>query len=298
MSETILFFGSGPVAAQSLKLLAKDFKIEAVITKPQPPNHKYPLPVVEAAKKLGLTIFNPDSSQSLSALFKTVKLTSPIGLVIDYGIIIKKDVISSFTFGIINSHFSLLPKWRGADPISYAILNGDKYSGVSLMQINSKLDEGPILAQSKLKLKDDITGPELTNELILLSHDLILNTLPEYLKGKVKPKPQKGVPTYSRKLTKFDSWLDWHKPAITLEREIRAFLDWPRSRAKIGPYEVIINKAHIEALNGPPGKILIDKSKLTVCCAQNSLVIDELTPPGKKNMTTRAFLAGYNINLQ
>ena len=141
MSETIVFFGSGPVAAKSLELLAQNFEIEAVVTKPQPAHHKEPFPVLALSEKLGLKIFTPDGKAALSELFASNPVTSRLGIVIDYGFIINRDVINYFDLGIINSHFSLLPEWRGADPITFSILSGQKQTGISLMLIDEKMDE-------------------------------------------------------------------------------------------------------------------------------------------------------------
>jgi methionyl-tRNA formyltransferase len=173
MSETIVFFGSGPVAAESLKLLAEDFNIEAVITKPKPAHHTGIFPVIEVADKFGIKILYTKNKVELSDLFSTKPVKSLVGLVIDHGILIGQDVIGYFPLGIINSHFSLLPEWRGADPISFSILSGQKRTGISLMLINQDLDEGPLLAQSEYLLSPDITTPELTDDLINLSHQTL-----------------------------------------------------------------------------------------------------------------------------
>ena len=133
----LVFFGSGPVAAASLKKLAKHFVIEAVITKPQPAHHREPFPVLALAEELGLRTLTPNSKQELSDLFSTKPVKSKLGVVIDYGFIINQDVIDSFPHGIVNSHFSLLPEWRGADPISFSILSGQQKTGVSLMVIDA-----------------------------------------------------------------------------------------------------------------------------------------------------------------
>src|SRR5215203_4291228 len=135
--ESIVFFGSGPVAARSLELLAQNFEIEAVVTKPQPAHHKQPFPVLVVAKNLGLRIFTPSGRSELSELFSKRPVASQLGVVIDYGFIVNQDVIDYFPLGIVNSHFSLLPRWRGADPISFSILSGDAETGVSLMLIVS-----------------------------------------------------------------------------------------------------------------------------------------------------------------
>ena len=303
MSNKILFFGSGPVAAESLALLSQDFEIEAVVTKPQPAHHKQAFPVLLLANKLGLKIFETSDKQDLLELFETRPSTSQLGVVIDYGIIIPQEVIDYFPLGIVNSHFSLLPEWRGADPISFAILSGQEQTGVSLMLIDGALDEGPLLAQTPYDIPTGITTPELTEQLIELSNASLKQILPLYIEGSIQPAPQEQVtmaessePTYSRKLTKQDSILDFNKPAAQLEREIRAYIEWPRSRTKLGSTDVIITKAYLSDLQGEVGKIWQQDQKLGIHTSDGTLVIDSLIPVGKKEMPVDAFLRGYSLN--
>ncbi len=297
MFETIVFFGSGPVAAKSLAKLAEDFNIEAVITKPRPEHHKYPFPVLQVTDELGLKTFTPRSKIELVDLFKNKPVKSKIGVVIDYGIIIDKTVINYFPLGIINSHFSLLPVWRGPDPISFAILSGDTVSGISLMKIVEKLDEGPLLAQRTLPLTEGSTTLSLTKDLIDLSHELLRDTLPAYIDGKIEVKPQSGKATYSKKLVKQDGLLNWNKPAQVLEREIRAFYEWPRSFTKLGGKQIIITKAHVIVGNGVPGQIFLEGKQLGIYTKKDILVIEKLIPQGKKEMTSTEFLSGYKLSI-
>ncbi|HVC36658.1 MAG TPA: methionyl-tRNA formyltransferase [Candidatus Dormibacteraeota bacterium] len=300
MSKTVVFFGSGPVAAESLALLATDFVIEAVVTKPRPLHHKTDYPVLLVAKKLGIKSYTPNNKQQLSDLFKTKPTSSQIGVVIDYGIIISRDVIDYFAQGIINSHFSLLPEWRGADPISAAILSGQTLTGVSLMLINEKLDEGPLLAQKELKIKPTETALQLTSSLIELSHQMLVETVPLYSSGQLKPADQlratiskTKIATYSRKLTKDDGLLDWYKPAAILERQIRAFIDWPKSRCQIAKQEIIVTQAKVIPGNGQAGTVQVIGKRLLVATAKDWLEIERLKPISKPEMSAQAFLAGY-----
>lgn len=291
----IVFFGSGPVAARSLKLLLQDFEVEAVITKPKPEHHRGDTPVLELCEKLKLKTFTPGNKKELSQLFQKKPVSSKLGIVIDYGIIIAQDVIDYFPLGIVNSHFSLLPQWRGADPITFSILSGQPATGVSLMLITAGLDEGPLLCQSPFLLPADITTPELTDTLIEISHASLKEILPMYVSGEVTPREQdlSQPPTFSRKLTKEDGIIDWEKPAEELEREIRAFIEWPKSRATLVGKDVIITRAHIVDEAGRPGKAIARGKELIVYCGGGALSIDMLKPAAKKEMTAEAFLAGH-----
>lgn len=304
--EPIVFFGTGPVAAASLELLAESFEIEAVITKPRPEHHRGSVPVLDMAHTLGLRVIEVSDKKSVSQKVAASAFTARIGVLIDFGIIVTQDVIDSFEFGIVNSHFSLLPEWRGADPITFSILSGQSKTGVSLMLLVPAMDEGPLLAIGEYDLADDITTPELTRDLINLSYALLRETLPKYIAGSVRPTPQERVaaivgysdkPSYSRKLTKEDSVLDWNKPAVQLEREIRAFLDWPKSRCILGDHAVIITEAHAEAGEGTPGKLWLEGKHLGIYCSKGVLMIERLKPAGKQEMSVEAFLNGYGKDL-
>ena len=301
-SKTIVFFGSGPVAAKSLELLNKIFIIEAVVTKPRPEHHHGSVPVLELAEELGLKTLLTSNKQELDEVFARKPVTSEIGVVIDYGIIISQDVIDYFPYGIVNSHFSLLPEWRGADPITFSVLSGQGQTGVSLMLIVQKMDEGPLLAQGIYDMPKDITTPVLTEDLILLSDALLQEILPAYLDGQCVPRSQEEVSammtvqkqaSYSRKLTKADGIIDWQKPAQQIEREIRAFASWPQSRTELAGKDVVITHAHVVDRSLAPGQTHVEAKQLIIGTGEQSLAIDKLKPAGKAEMSIEGFLAGY-----
>lgn len=302
-SSTVVFFGSGPVAAKSLDLLLEHKKVEAVITKPTPAHHRGTSPVEEVAKQHRLNVFTPSNKRELTELFRSADFSSKVGLVIDYGIIIEKPVIEYFSFGIVNSHFSLLPQWRGPDPITFAILSGQSETGVSLMCIDEELDEGPLIGQTLCPLPSTITEPELTEKLIELSDGLLQVLLEDYLNGSIEPIPQEvatmaptNIPSYSRMLKKSDGIINWEKPAEQIEREVRAFIEWPKSRTQIAQKDVVITKTKVVNQSGKPGEVIVkNKSELIIYCGKKALVILRLKPAGKKEMSAEAFLAGHKI---
>lgn len=290
------------MAAASLELLLQDFDIEAVITKPKPPHHKGAFPVLDVAEQHKLRLHTVANKQELSALMATNPCSSQVGVLIDFGILVSQDVIDYFPRGIVNSHFSLLPEWRGADPITYAVLSGQKSTGVSLMLLVAAMDEGPLVAYGEYQLPQDITTPVLTEHLIHLSHKLLKAELPKYLsKPDFVAAPQTitgRAVSYSRKLTKQDGTIDWHKPADVLEREVRAYLEWPTSRTRLAGKDVAITKASVVKHSGEPGTVDIDTGHLIVHCGQDALQILSLKPAGKKEMTAEAFLNGHKQLLQ
>lgn len=287
MSETIVFFGSGPVAAASLELLARNFSIEAVITKPKPAHHRGSFPVIELTEKLGLPMMTVSNKSELSELLASQPVKSKLAVLIDFGIIVTKDVIDYFPLGIVNSHFSLLPEWRGADPITFSLLSGQPKTGVSLMLLDVGMDTGQILVQKSLSIKLDATSSSLTQELVKLSDTLLQENLPKYTSGSLKPRsqPHPDRATYSRKLTKDDGVLDLSKPAEQLEREIRAYKEWPKSTTTLAGKDVIITEAHVADSAEP--------KDLSLKTGNGLLIIDKLKPAGGKEMTAQAFLAGH-----
>ncbi|HUC79167.1 MAG TPA: methionyl-tRNA formyltransferase [Candidatus Saccharimonadales bacterium] len=299
LSNQIVFFGSGPVAAKSLEFLSENFEIEAVITKPKLSNSRDSVPVIELSNKLGIKSYTPTNKLELDSLIRTGILGSKLGVLIDYGIIVSETVIDYFKLGIINSHFSLLPLLRGPDPISFSILSGVDISGVSLMLINIGIDEGKLLAQEKLKI-GNLNNIELTKKLIDLSNKMLKNCLPKYLSGKLIPYPQSDIisPTYSRKLIKQDGVINWSKPSNQIEREIRAYISWPKSTTDIFGIPVIITSAKSSNVTIKPGSIKFDKSSLVIGCSDGSLSITRLKPAGKNDMTISSFIAGYKNRFQ
>lgn len=291
--SSLVFFGSGPVAEASLRVLVDHFDIEAVITKPA---------TEQIMQSFGRPVFTVSDRQELDDLVEKQHFTSRLGVIVDFGVIVSKKVIDSFPLGILNSHFSLLPRWRGADPISFAILEGDTKTGASLMLIEPTLDTGDILVQKSLPIAADDTTPTLTRKLIELSNHLLVEYIPRYLSGEVKPRsqPHPDRATHSRKLAKEDGLIDWAKPAEHIAREIRAFAGWPKSRATLAGKEVIITKAYSVPTAGPddkPGDIEItpEAQAIAVATSNGSLWIQKLKPAGKNEMTAAEFIRGYPV---
>jgi len=298
-TEQTVFFGSGPVAAASLELLLTHTNVEAVITKPKPPHHRGSVPVLELAEKHNLPVVTVSTKQEVDNALTGHTFASRYGVLIDFGIIVSRAAIEHFPLGIINSHFSLLPYLRGADPITWSIANGDHETGVSLMLIDEGMDTGKLLAQKNLVLSKTETTPTLTNSLIELSDSLIRDFVPHYLEGELTPYDQQNQEnaTYSRKLDKSDSIIDWSDSAVNIERKIRSFQGWPQSRTRLNNLDVIITAAHVVDERGAPAAHRVEDDQLVVFTGEKALSIDTLKPSGKKEMPISAFLAGYKQQL-
>lgn len=288
-SVQLVFFGSGPIGAATLEsLYGSGFKLEAIFTKPMPKSRRVEMPVLDFAAKHELKFFTPGNKQELAETFQKQSFSSLLGLVVDYGIIIGPEVIKAFPLGIINSHFSLLPEWRGPDPITFALLSGQAKTGISLMRIEPTLDTGPLLAQADYDIRPSETIDSLTKSLVELSNLTLAEVLPKYAGGQIPLAIQDPAqkPTYSRKLTKKDGLMDFGKSADELEREVRAYLGWPKSRAEIFGREVVVTKARV-AQAATDGALVIK-------CSPGFLEIEELIAPSGRKMSGADFIRGYN----
>lgn len=227
-----------------------------------------------------------------------------IAVLAAYGFIIPQKIIDQFPLGIINIHPSLLPLYRGPTPIESAILFGDSKTGVSIMQISSKMDEGPIYRQKSIKIDQNDTKQTLYLKLQKIGADIVVEVLDNIIKEKLKPRsqPHPVRATYTSKITKQDGEIDWQKSAETIEREIRAYAGWPSSRTKFNNISVSITKAHAvpsAQSNKNQGEIEISVKEgiIKVHTSDGILVVDNLKPDGRKDMNAKAFLAGYSSKI-
>lgn len=292
---SVVFMGNGPVAAKSLQLMHKWLNIELVITKKKPPHHKDPAPVEEYCAANNLPVFYANNKKQLQETIYENRPKSAVGIVVDYGVVINPETINFFAKGIINSHFSLLPQWRGADPITYSILSGQSKSGVSLMLIDQGLDTGPTLAAESLMITNQ-DNFMLTEQLIDISNRLLQHNLPLYMSGQLKPQPQdtkNQIITHSRMLVKSDGVIDTSKPAAVIAREIRAFKQWPKSRLTYKNGVFIITDAVVSNAQVEMGSLVIHENRLLLGCKKSCLEIKLLKPAGKNEMTAAAFINGY-----
>lgn len=295
-SKTTIFFGSGPVAAECLQKMLSWQEVSAVVTKHTPPHHKQQAPVEIVAAAHNLPIYYADNKSDLDELFKSESFYKDaiFGIVIDYGVIISEQVINCFPKGIINSHFSILPEWRGADPITFSLLSGQTQTGVSLMLIDKGLDTGDLLATKIYDIKPTDNNKTLTSELINISDKLLKKTLKGYLNGDITPNEQpQQIATYSTKLSKASGTINANKPASVIEREIRAFSGWPTSRILVNETWITIHQAEISDFDAPVNSLVVNNKRLYFGTKNKSLNIKLLQPAGKKIMDAPAFINGY-----
>ena len=219
----IVFMGSPDFAVPSLEALARAHRVVGVVTQPDRPagrgSRLRPPPVKVAAQALGLSVYQPKSLRNPDALAQLKAWEPEVIVVAAFGQILPPAVLELPPHGCVNLHASLLPRWRGPAPIAAAILAGDEVTGITVMRMDEGVDTGPILAQREEPIRPDDTTGSLTERLARLAAELIVETLPAYLVGRLSPQPQptEGV-THCRMLQKEDGRLDWSRSAVELER--------------------------------------------------------------------------------
>jgi methionyl-tRNA formyltransferase len=303
MSHRILFFGNerlatgvGTTAPILEALIEAGYEIAALVLAQEQEQVSRKARAVEAAavaEANGISVISPERLDSA----ELAVYNAEVAVLVAYGKLVPQEVIDVFPRGIVNIHPSLLPKHRGSTPIESVILNGEKITGVSLMALGSKMDAGPIYAQEKLTLTGAENKLELTDKLRDIGKVMLLKHLPAILDGSLKPIPQdESAATSTKQISKQDGVIDFNKPALQLEREVRAYAGWPRSRTKIKDTEVIVTGVHVVEGSGQAGQIWRDGNQFGFYTIDGILAIDSLIPAGKKEMPAAAFLAGYSLN--
>jgi methionyl-tRNA formyltransferase len=221
-----------------------------------------------------------------------------------YGQLLPQSILALPKLGCVNVHTSLLPKYRGAAPIQWAILNDEKETGVTIMKMSAGLDTGDILAQKGTAIGPDETAAQLHDRLAILGAELLVHTLPAYSEGAIEPRPQDdAAATYARKINREDGRIDWLETATALRNRIRAFTPWPGVYADLTirgkPRLVKFWLATVEASQGQPGQILqADRNGLLIACGRDALRIQQLQLEGGRKMTAAEFLAGHSLALR
>jgi methionyl-tRNA formyltransferase len=289
----LVFFGNERLAtgigtdAPTLRaLVAAGYDIAAVVTSHTEgvSRSKKPLEIAAAAHAYHIPVL---MSENLSRAADKLRETGArAGVLVAFGKIVPPEILDIFPAGIINIHPSLLPKLRGSTPVETAILNGLEETGVSLMHLLPEMDAGPVYAQKKIDLKGSETKPELAQKLLDAGSKLLLENLDDILSGALEPKIQDETEaTYSRLLSKADGHIDFNEPAEDVERKVRAFLGFPRTRAKIHGHDAVITKARVAESE--------HDGALVMKCQPGYLEILELTAPSGRTMSGADFIRGY-----
>ncbi len=302
----IVFFGTPKIAEDTLKKLIESEKYKPclVITqKDKPVGRKKVLtspPVKVLAEKYGIEVFQPESIKEKEVVEKIKNINPDLIVVFAYGHIIPKEIIDIPKFGVLNIHTSILPKYRGPSPIQYAILNGDKKTGVTLIQIDEQLDHGPILAQKEVEISEKETSETLHDKLAEAGANLLLEILPLYFAGKIKAKEQEHKKaTFTKLLRREDGEIFPKKEtAKEIERKFRAFHPWPgiflNLKLKDKNLKLKIINCSIAECKDKKDVLYLDKeNKLILKTKEGCLWLKEVQPEGKQKMSGGAFWQGY-----
>ena len=294
------------------ELKSRDFEVISVITAPDKPVGRKqvltPSPVKKWALEANFEVLEPDRIRNPEWVAKIRDLVPNLIVLTAYGQIIPQEILDIPKYKALNIHPSLLPKYRGASPIQSVILNGDTETGVCLMIMDAEMDHGPIIQSSKIKVQSPkITFKELSKQLSDAGADLLIKTLPNYIDGKIKPQEQDHAQaTLCKLIKKEDGKIDWNKSAEEIERQIRAFQEWPESYTDFNGKILKIIEADIEIpSNTPldipseipsntPGKVfLTDNHNLAVQTGNGILILKQLQLEGKNPMSAHDFLNGH-----
>lgn len=276
-----IFWGTPDVASQTLDILKDSgFTPSLIITAPDRPKGRKmlitPPPVKVWAEENNIAYIQPEKiilkdihdvlrtlsrsdgngqRKSSGENFRGEQNIMDISIVVAYGKIIPEDILQTPKYGSINIHYSLLPKYRGASPLESSILNGDNETGITIQQMEYKMDSGPIIAMEKVKIRPEETAPELRERLVKIGGELLVKILPDFLEGKIKPKPQNELAaTFCTKIKKEDGLIDINDNAIKNYNKFRAYAVWPRTFFFKEDKRIIITKAKLE-----DGKFIIEK---------------------------------------
>lgn len=301
----ILFAGTPEFSVPPLQaLLDSSHEICAAYTQPDRPagrGRKLQVsPVKALALSAGVTVCQPHTLKEATEQQRLAEFGADLMVVVAYGLLLPRAVLAAPRLGCVNIHASLLPRWRGAAPIQRAIEAGDTESGITLMQMDEGLDTGAMLARAATSINASDTAQSLHDRLMVMGAELLMETLPGLEAGTVHAEPQaEGAITYARKLSKAEACIDWRRPALELDRRIRAFNPWPVAYTDFAGQPLrlwcstVLDGAHAAA----PGEVLkADGQGIDVATGAGVLRILELQPAGSRRMSAADFVNARDLS--
>lgn len=296
-----IFFGTPAFAVPCLDALARIAEIVLVVSQPDRPAGRGMTltapPVKARALELGLTVVQPTKVRTPEFAEQLRALGADVAVVVAYGRILPRPVLDAPRLGCVNVHASLLPRWRGAAPVQWAVVSGDRESGVCLMQLDEGMDTGPVLGRARTPVAPDETAGELAERLAGLGAELLERELPRFLAGELvaEPQPSDGV-TLARILEKEDGRVDFGRGARAVHDHVRGMSPWPGAYTSMAGARVKIHRTHVvdeEQTRGAPGTVLAcAASGIEVACGRGSVAIDVLQLEGRKRLSAAELLAG------
>ncbi len=298
----VVFMGTPDFAVETLKAIYEaGHEVILAVSQPDKPKGRsgklQPTPVKEYAIEHNIPVFQPVKIKDPQAVEYMRGFEADVFVVAAFGQILPQSILDIPRLGCVNVHGSLLPKYRGAAPIQWAVINGEKVSGNTTMLMGPGLDDGDMLLKSEIELSDDETGGSLFDKLAIDGGRLAVQTIEALDRGEITPIPQdSSLATHVGMIKKDMGNVDWNRPAIEIERLIRGLNPWPSAFTFIDNKQLKLWKAIVTDESGEAGTIIsVDKNSFTVACGQGALQILELQLEGKKRMSTGDFLRGYKL---
>ena len=299
----IIFMGTPDYAAEALEALIKaGHEVTAVVTQPDRAKGRSGqvqcTPVKECAVRHGIAVLQPVKIKTPEAIEELKKYEADVYVVAAFGQILSKEILELPQFGCVNIHASLLPKYRGAAPINQCIIDGEKETGITIMQMDAGIDTGDILAQKKVIIEDKETAETLFDKLSQAGAELIVEALPKIERGEITPiKQDESLVSYVKMMDKSKGRIDWSADAVSIERLVRGLNPWPSAYTSCQGKTVKIWRSDAvetagECTEQPGPIVLVRKDFFDVACGAGNLRIYELQMEGKKRMDTKSFLLG------
>ena len=292
----VAFMGTPEFSVPALSaLIEAGHEIACVYSQPPRPagrgHKKRPSPIQELAESLDLDARQPSSLGEKTVQAEFLSLNADVAVVVAYGLILPKPILSGPRLGCLNIHASLLPRWRGAAPIQRAILAGESETGITIMQIDDGLDTGPILAVERVPITKKTTASNLHDELANIGARLIVEVLSNDLPSPVS-QPEEGV-TYAQKLDRAEGRIDWTRTSSEIDRRVRALNPWPGVWCELNSERLQIFSVKPVNGSGVPGTVIAEP--LIVACGEGALQIDQVQRAGRSKMPTADFVRGYPV---
>jgi methionyl-tRNA formyltransferase len=302
----LIFMGTPNFALPALNALAQRHQIVAVYSQPPKPQNRghavHPQPVHERALQLGLPVYTPTSLKAPETVAQFQSHGAHVAVVVAYGLILPQDILDAPTWGCMNIHGSLLPRWRGAAPIHRALLVGDTETGITLMRMDAGLDTGPMLVHQSISISPHATTPDLHDSLSQLGGQLIVQALDSLEAGSLQetPQPSHGV-TYAEKIQKEEGVLDWGQTPAYLDRQVRALSSWPGTWFMYNNAVIRVHAATPLTKNKQEKQGAFFKNSQhpwMIACQGGYLALDLVQKPGGRVMPVSEFLRGFPIPAQ
>lgn len=300
----VVFMGTPDFAVETLKAIYEaGHEIILAVSQPDKPKGRsgklQPTPVKEFAVEHNIPVYQPEKIRAEESVKYLSQFEADVFVVAAFGQILPKVILDMPRLGCVNVHGSLLPKYRGAAPIQWAVINGEKVSGNTTMLMGPGLDDGDMLLKSEVVLDADETGGSLFDKLAIDGGKLAVQTIEALDRGEITPVPQdESQATHVGMIKKEMGLVDWTKPAEEIERLIRGLNPWPSAFTFVDGKQLKLWKATVVDNSGEPGSIIdVNKNVFTVACGQQALEINELQLEGKKRMAAGDFLRGYALEV-